>query len=135
MQTKSGARSRRAPAFLFVQNVFGIWDNEFWFCRSSLINNNPPPLPVMLHFALLCCYCQACGSFSGSIIETHICSRCDLACVLSDDRLDEKLIIGSKRKVQRGKCLESSSSPPPPQHIALSLQSHVRAGRDPFERD
>lgn len=75
----------------------------------------PPPRSTTF-----CCNCQSCGSFSGSIIETHICSRCNLACVLSDEHLEGKLIIGSKRKVQRGKCFESKlwayglTLPPPP---------------------
>lgn len=52
--------------------------------------------PLRSHFQLsLChlCYCQSCEPFLGRIIGTHICSWCNLVCVLSDTCLEEKLII------------------------------------------
>lgn len=106
----------KCERILFVQNVFGIGDNEFSFCRSSLINNNLS-LPCYTTFcpfiphsslALSSCNCQSYGFFSGRIIETHFCSQCNLACVLSDEYLEQKLIIIVGGVDQREKCRGAS---------------------------
>lgn len=96
-------------------------------------------LPLHPRFWLsLChlCYCQSCKSLFGRIIGTHICSRHNLVCVLSDEYLEEKLIIivgdGDQRETRwaRGECFESKLWAYDftlllcsPQHIAHSLQS------------
>lgn len=126
MQTKVVHRVCKCERILFVQNVFGIGDNEFSFCHSSLINNNLS-LPCYTTFcsfiphsslALSFCNCQSYGSFSGRIIETHICSRCNLACVLSDEYLEEKLIIIVGGVYQRQKCRGASVLNPNFEHTA-----------------
>lgn len=136
---------------------FGIM--SFGLCRSSLINSDLS-LPCYTTFLLFSSptrlwLCRSAtvsltGPFPGRIIETRICSQCNPACVLSDEYLEEKLIIivggaDQREKCRGGKCFESkllsirlhsssssSSSLCAPPHIALLLQSHVRAGRDPF---
>lgn len=126
MQTKVVHRVCKCERILFVQNVFGIWDNEFSFCRSSLINNNLS-LPCYTTFcsfiphsslALSFCNCQSYGSFSGRLIETHIYSQCNLACVLSDEYLEEKLIIIVGGVDQREKCRGASVLNPNFEHRA-----------------
>jgi len=96
------------------------------------------------------CYCHSCESFLRRIMGTHICSWCNLVCVLSAKYLEEKLIImvgsGDQREmhIERVSVLKlnfehmtspSSSSSCSPQHIAHTLQSHVRTGCNPLERD
>lgn len=84
---------------------FGIMSFRF---AALLWSTTTFPSPVILHFALLFCNCQSYGSFSGRIIETHICSRCNLACALSDEYLEEKLIIIVGGVDQREKCRGAS---------------------------
>lgn len=101
---------------------FGIMSCRFAALLHSTTTFSPlsyttySSLPLHPRFWLsLChlCYCQSCESLFGRIIGTHICSRRNLVCVLSDEYLEEKLIIivggGDQRETrrERGECFES----------------------------
>lgn len=120
MQTKVVHRVCKCEHILFVQNVFGIWDNEVSFCRSSLINNNLS-LPCYTTFcsfiphsslALSFCNCQSYGSFfwqdnRDTYLLTMLSCLCSIWWILGGEADYYSWRCGSKRKVQRGKCFES----------------------------
>lgn len=99
------------------------------FGFADLINNNLS-LPCYTTFcsflphsslALSFCNCQSYGSFfwqDNRDTHTHICSRCNLACVLSDEYLEEKLIIIVGGVDQREKCRGASVLNPNFEHTA-----------------
>lgn len=138
MQTKVVHRVCKCERILFVQNVFGIWDNEVSFCHSSLINNNLS-LPCYTTFcsfiphsslALSFCNCQSYGSFfwqdnRDTYLLTMLSCLCSIWWILGGEADYYSWRCGSKRKVQRGKCFESklwaygcTLPPPSPPPIA-----------------
>lgn len=151
---KSGVQNPTVCVSVCAWDVFGVGIMSCRFAAPLHSTTTFPPLSYTTYRSpplSLChlCYCQPCESLFGRIKGTHICSRCNLVSLLSDKYLEEKLIIivgGGDQRVtrrERGECFESKlwaydftpHPPPPPHRIAHSLQSHVRAGRDPFERD